>query len=114
MYGDLVLRRGSARRSGAAIIDAGKVTMSRPRDRELGMRCRIRRRDFLNGAATSAALLAAGSAGALAGGGADPQGYPPALTGMRGSGYPDAYSVGHALRDGTFWKSAPQATTTGD
>jgi len=88
--------------------------MSRPSDRELGMRCRIRRRDFLNGAASSAALLAAGSAGALAGSGADPQGYPPALTGMRGSGYPGAYSVGHALRDGTFWKSAPQAAATAD
>jgi hypothetical protein len=27
----------------------------------------------------------------------------PALTGMRGSGYPTANATGHALRDGQFW-----------
>ena len=33
---------------------------------------------------------------------------------MRGSDYPGAYSVGHALRDGTFWSSAPPANRTAD
>src|SRR5439155_8476431 len=40
--------------------------------------------------------------------------YPPALTGMRGSGYASAYSTGHALRDGEFWRTAPPATETAD
>lgn len=38
--------------------------------------------------------------------------YPPALTGMRGSGYPSAYGVGHEIRDGTFWANAPDAIDT--
>jgi len=38
--------------------------------------------------------------------------YPPALTGMRGSGYPGAYGAGHQLRDGTFWPHAPDAIDT--
>jgi spermidine dehydrogenase len=38
--------------------------------------------------------------------------YPPALTGMRGSGYPSAYEVGHQLRDGTLWPHAPDAIDT--
>ena len=40
--------------------------------------------------------------------------YPPARTGMRGSGYPGAYAVGHALRDGDFWASAPAEIDTGE
>jgi spermidine dehydrogenase len=75
---------------------------------------KICRRDFINGAAAAAATAATGSARALAGVGADSENYPPALTGMRGSGYPGAYSVGHALRDGTFWTSAPPASRTAD
>jgi spermidine dehydrogenase len=38
--------------------------------------------------------------------------YPPARTGMRGSGYPSAFAVGHALRDGTFWPHAADAIDT--
>ena len=33
--------------------------------------------------------------------------YPPALTGMRGSGYPRGYIPGHTLRDGHFFDAAP-------
>ncbi|WP_206065203.1 NAD(P)/FAD-dependent oxidoreductase [Komagataeibacter xylinus] len=35
--------------------------------------------------------------------------YPPALTGMRGSGYERAYCPGHALRNGNLTDSLPQA-----
>jgi spermidine dehydrogenase len=60
----------------------------------------ITRRDFLNGAAmtaSSAAWLLALETGEAP--------YPPALTGYRGS--TDAsFQAGHALRDGTFWKTA--------
>jgi len=83
-------------------------------DRELGMQCRITRRDFVNGTAVALAGLAAGVTRA------DPAVppaetlYPPALTGMRGSGYPGAYQTGHALRDRTFWPSASQARPDGD
>ena len=68
----------------------------------------IARRDFLNGAA-----MAAGTAAWLLGmeqpakaAQQDAPGYyPPALTGMRGS--PDgSFEAAHALRDGTFWKTA--------
>lgn len=38
--------------------------------------------------------------------------YPPSLTGMRGSGYPNAYAVGHALRDGDFWSHAADPIET--
>ncbi len=38
--------------------------------------------------------------------------YPPARSGMRGSGTPGAYGVGHALRDGSFWSHAPDAIDT--
>ena len=40
--------------------------------------------------------------------------YPPALTGMRGSGYPSAYDAGHQMRDGTLWPHAPDAIDTGE
>src|SRR5260221_14693462 len=88
------------------------------------MQRRIRRRDFVNGTATALAGAAVGAGhplqalGGLASTDAAqlPQAeyYPPALTGMRGSGYPSAYSTGHALRDGNFWPTAPQATQTAD
>jgi spermidine dehydrogenase len=74
------------------------------RDRELGMRRRIPRRDFLNGMAIAVAgsvvdprpLLALGLAEA------SPQSqidYPPAKTGLRGS-HEGSYEVFHALKDG--------------
>jgi spermidine dehydrogenase len=40
--------------------------------------------------------------------------YPPGLTGMRGSGYPSAYGVGHGMRDGTFWSHAADAIDTNE
>ncbi len=79
-------------------------------DRELGMHCRITRRDFVNGAGAALASLGAGAAGMST----SVSTYPPALIGMRGSGYPSAYSTGHALRDGTFWPTAPRPRPTGE
>ena len=81
-------------------------------DRELGMDRSIPRRDFLNGAALAigAAILPSG----LQAGGTstdEPQnrpGYnPPLSTGLRGS-HPGSFEIAHSLRDGTFWKTAPQ------
>src|SRR5205823_12663050 len=91
-------------------------------DRELGMLRRIRRRDFVNGGAAAVAGAALGAGcpiralelASAAAAGPAAEYYPPALTGMRGSGYASAYSTGHALRDGTFWPTAPAATQTGD
>lgn len=80
-------------------------------DRQLGMYRRITRRDFLNGMAVGIGALGyatyPGMPTAFQGKSVPHAGdsYPPALTGMRGS--TDAsYHVAHALRDGTFWKSA--------
>lgn len=91
---------------------------SKARDRELGMKCPITRRDFLNG-------VAIGVGGAFAGAAipglewaaeaADrlpqdaPGYYPPALTGMRGS-HPGSFEVAHAVRDGDFSPRAGEPT----
>src|SRR5579859_3465246 len=89
-----------------------------PSDGDLGMHRPITRRNFVNG--TAIALIGAavgtadGSRDAPAAPTADPLPYPPALTGMRGSGYPGAYATGHALRDGAFWGDAPAALETAD
>jgi spermidine dehydrogenase len=85
-------------------------------DKELGMDCRITRRDFMNGAAM--AIATAITPKSLFGQGpTEPQdrpGYdPPALHGMRG-GHPGAFEVAHRLRDGTFWSSAGQPESTGE
>ncbi|MEZ5284036.1 MAG: twin-arginine translocation signal domain-containing protein [Vicinamibacterales bacterium] len=79
-----------------------------PHDRRLGMDSRISRRDFLNG-------VAVGVGGAMAAGFApgtveaflaqDAAGYPPALTGLRGS-HAGSFEVLHRLRDGAFWTTA--------
>jgi len=77
-------------------------------DKALGMGRAIERRDFLNGAAVTAAGFATGfSAQAMpAVAPQDRAGYdPPLLTGMRGS-HPGAFEAAHALRDGTFWAHA--------
>jgi spermidine dehydrogenase len=81
-------------------------------DRELGMDQKITRRDFLNGVsfAVGASLLAANPLWLEAFGvpqspfapEKDPNYYPPAKTGMRGS-HDGSWEVAHALRDGTDW-----------
>jgi len=103
-------------------------------DRELGMKCPISRRDFLNGVAVGVGgalagetLLAAGvvdadgvdgarkvtsgRSGANGGdGAADAAGYyPPALTGMRGN-HDGSYTYAHGLRDGKKWDAGGPAT----
>lgn len=94
--------------------------MSAKNDLELGMNRPISRREFLNGTAVAAGAGIFGGTGAhaldLLSGAATPPNevYPPALTGMRGSGYPSAYSTGHAMRDGTFWASAPPPIDTAE
>lgn len=106
--------------------------MSKKRLEQLGMLDSIERRDFINGVLkTSLALAASGIApGALAAAAGmplpaasaaaaaratTPQGpYPPALTGMRGSGYPKAFDAGHALRDGTLQVDPSKVEDTGE
>ncbi len=98
----------------------------RSRDRDLGMKRKITRRDFLNGVsvgvggavlASQTGLLtalerqgidtdlAAGASGAVS------SDYPPALTGLRGS-YDATYKYAHALRDDAFWDAAPKPSDT--
>ena len=106
------------------------------KDRELGMKCPISRRDFLNGVAVGVGgalagetLLAAGvvgdesagsplAAGASGGDGGDgPEKaagyYPPALTGMRGN-HDGSYTYAHGLRDGKKWDAGGPATKVDD
>jgi spermidine dehydrogenase len=81
-------------------------------DRKLGMHQKITRRDFLNGVsfAVGASLLAGNPLWLEAFGvpqspfapDKDPNYYPPAKTGMRGS-HDGSWEVAHALRDGTEW-----------
>src|ERR1700733_8350273 len=85
-------------------------------DKELGMDRRIRRRDLMNGAATTlGAALAPGPLLGQAGGEAPSvRGYhPPALHGMRGN-HEGSYQVAHSLRDGTFWHGAGKPFDTGE
>jgi spermidine dehydrogenase len=94
---------------------------SRSRNRELGMQCKITRRDFLNGMAVGVGgtLASAWLDGLLAAPTPAPSAqdrsgyYPPTLTGMRGS-HPGAFEVAHALRDGTFWEQAGKPVPTGE
>jgi spermidine dehydrogenase len=92
--------------------------MASDRDHKLGMDRDISRRDFLNGvAATSAAaFLPARLLGLEGTGEYAPEKAidynPAALTGMRGSGYPGAFKVGHAMRDGVYWPGAPAPIDT--
>jgi len=80
-------------------------------DIELGMKCPISRRDFLNGIAVSVGgtlVLPSGMAALL---NAEQQGkgeapyYPPALTGMRGN-HDGTFTYAHRLRDGEHWDTA--------
>jgi len=76
----------------------------------------VRRVDLLDGAPVSAEELGRRAAmeGSFVDQGAGSADYPPALTGMRGSGYPGAFTNGHRLRDGTFWDHAPNPVDTGE
>ncbi len=88
----------------------------RKRGRGRGMDRPIDRRDFLNGAAMTAAaisatLLADPSLAASAAPQDKPGYYPPALHGIRGS-HPGSFDVAHSVRDGTFWSTAEGTTPT--
>jgi spermidine dehydrogenase len=89
--------------------------------RRLGKSRPITRRDFIDGIAV-AAVAATSSSPLLAavsrdGGRTAPQDgpgyYPPALSGMRGS-HPGSFEAAHALRDGTFLKSATTPIEQGE
>lgn len=85
-------------------------------DRQSGMGFPITRRDFLNGVAVGLGAAAAGSLSPdfetlLAQGQAG--GYPPALTGLRGS-HTGSFEAFHSMKDGAFWKAAPQPQVTGE
>jgi spermidine dehydrogenase len=85
------------------------------RDRELGMGRSITRRDFVNGVsiAVGASLIPASSTWLEAFGipepefepEKDPNYYPPARTGLRGS-HDGSWEVAHSLRDGKEWPDA--------
>jgi spermidine dehydrogenase len=91
------------------------------KDRELGMECKITRRDFLDGVAlavggavvASAVPCMFGLSGQSAAAEKNPTYYPPALTGLRGN-HEGSYPVAHSLRDHTFWDSAAQPESTGE
>jgi spermidine dehydrogenase len=91
---------------------------SNDNDKDLGMRCGITRRDFLNGVAVtaSAAILPPHLLAALQHD-LDPEKspsyYPPALTGLRGS-HVGAFEVAHSVRDGDFWEKAGNPIETGE
>jgi spermidine dehydrogenase len=91
--------------------------MQNDRDRDLGMRHPIRRRDFLNGVALAAGTAL--SSQRIAGfetehvAETSPDYYPPALTGMRGS-HKGAFEIAHQVRDGAFWQQAGSPIDTGE
>ena len=93
-------------------------------DRDKGLRagCPIHRRDFLNGVALTVGASLLPFERVLGQGSgpdssaqeyflskgitpSDPNYYPPALTGMRGS-HPGSFETAHSLRDGKAWESA--------
>jgi spermidine dehydrogenase len=86
-------------------------------DCELGMKCPITRRDFLNGLAIGGSALALGPNWLGASDKAEPENqpdyYPPALMGMRGN-HDGTYTFAHKLRDGNFWDSASKAEDSGE
>jgi spermidine dehydrogenase len=89
------------------------------KDRELGMRRAITRRDFLNGVAVGVGgalgaetLLAAAALDDFAPEKAANY-YPPALMGMRGN-HDGTFTFAHHLRDGESWDSVGAAAKTGE
>src|ERR1700729_1911503 len=103
------------------MADLNNEDGGRSRDRALGMRRHITRRDFLNGMAVGVGGVLANpwiggllSAQTLTASAQDRRGYyPPTLNGMRGS-HPGAFEVAHSLRDGTFWEKAGKPVETGE
>jgi spermidine dehydrogenase len=95
--------------------------MDKKRDHELGMDRAITRRDFLNGCAlTVGASLAPAKpewlkvlAAAEDAPEKNPNYYPPAKTGMRGS-HDGSWEVAHAMRDGETWPDAVDDTESYD
>jgi spermidine dehydrogenase len=91
------------------------------KDRELGMKCEITRRDFMDGVALAiGGAIAASAAPHLFGLSAldsasekSPAYYPPALTGLRGN-HEGSYPVAHSLRDNAFWDTAAKPENTGE
>jgi spermidine dehydrogenase len=81
-------------------------------DKRLGMDRPISRRDFLNGVALTVGATALGG-WPMAGHAAAPTGDPAALTGLRGHSEA-AMAIMHAVRDGTFWDTAPKPEATGE
>jgi spermidine dehydrogenase len=87
-------------------------------DQRLGMNRAITRRDFLNGVAIGAGMLAAPDwTSALAADDFAPEKapgyYPPALTGMRGN-HDGTFTFAHRLRDGESWDSVATPEKTGE
>jgi len=87
-------------------------------DDSLGMNRPITRRDFLNGVAVGAGMLAMPKwTGGLASDEYAPEKiagyYPPALTGMRGN-HDGTFTYAHALRDGESWDSNGAPVKTGE
>jgi spermidine dehydrogenase len=79
--------------------------MSKTKDRELGMRRSISRRDFLNGvsvALTSSVLPTSAVEAFRSLQDRETENYPPTRTGMRGS-HAGSFEVAHEMRDGKTW-----------
>jgi spermidine dehydrogenase len=92
--------------------------MDKQRERELGMRHPITRRDFLNGIAvgTGGLLIGQSFPGALAedsSAKSSSEYYPPALTGMRGN-HDGTFTYAHRLRDGESWNEDGAPRDTGE
>lgn len=91
--------------------------MDDSRDRELGMRRNITRRDFINGVAVTAGAAMLPTSLLAAVDIAERQNshdyYPPALTGMRGN-HDGSYTDAHRLRDGGSWNQLGNPESTGE
>jgi spermidine dehydrogenase len=94
------------------------MDMTNKRDLELGMTSNISRRDFFEGmsrvafGAAAASAMGVGGAAEVSAANGD-SGYPPARLRDRGQN-PGSNKIGHALRDGTFWIDAGNATNSGE
>ncbi|MEP7382287.1 MAG: FAD-dependent oxidoreductase [Gemmatimonadota bacterium] len=86
-------------------------------DRQLGLDRQITRRDFLDGVAIAlgGSLLAPQllRAGTLQSGQDPVLRYPPSLTGLRGS-HVGSFEALHALKDGRYWRTAPEPVASGE